>query len=427
MVHYINADAQAFPDQSPVKAVPGFALLFSVSLSAIPGAADLGTAAQLAGVTPFSPQQRSNYRRLRDETEVHVLGRAFIDAGRLVHSAIGRIALARSASDPDGPAVADVHLFTHVAGVALWEVWLPGQAQDFDAGRWIAWLDDQEPASLPARVWQALQPLNLVLGGPQAYRQYLPCSVVRLPTQPLAALTTRQAADIVRLLWRDRSTRRLKPDVIDAELARDYCARVGGITLLASRAALDIHGSEDDSALPDADSGLPPRSVVPFLVTLELLLIERAVLLQLYERLAQRTPASIEALLELKQQVSNGLEEYYGATMAATRFGDQIAEDGERLFGIVDLYDALMYQLETVSFALTTRYQQRMTQMQFWLTVVFGATEIGFIAASIATWHYRTELGAVLAWTFGATLVSAGVLVALLSQRMEHVDRMEKR
>ena len=189
--------------------------------------------------------------------------------------------------------------------------------------------------------------------------------------------------------------------------------------MLGRRAALDIHRSEDELALADFDSGLPPRSAVPFLVTVELLLIERAVLLQLYERLSQRTPASIEALLELKQQIGNGLEEYYGATMAATRFSGQVAEEGERLFGIIDIYDALMDRLQTVSFALTTRYQQRMMQMQFWLTVVFGATEIGFIAASIATWHYRTELGAALAWTLGAAVVSAGVLVALLSQRME--------
>lgn len=415
----VNANADVFPHQPPVRAVPGFALLFSVSLPAIPGSVDLGAAMRLAGVTPFSPQQLSDYRRLRDETEVHVLGRAFIEAGRLTHRAIGRIALAPSASDPHGPRVADAHLFTHVAGVALWEVWLPCQVQDFDVRRWTAWLDDQAPDSLPARVWQALQPLSLALGGPQAYRQYLPCSVVRLPAQPLSALRAGQAADIVRLLWCDRSARRLKPEVVDAELARDYCAHIGGITLLGRRAALDIHGCQDDSSPPDFGSGLLPRSAVPFLVTLELLLIERAVLLQLYERLSQRTPVSIAALLELKQQVSNGLEEYYGATMAATRFGDQIAEDGERLFGIIDLYDALMDRLETVSFALTTRYQQRMTQMQFWLTVVFGATEIGFIAASIATWHYRTELGAVLAWTLGAAVVSAGVLVGLLSQRME--------
>ena len=226
----MTADAEAPPNQPPVKAVPGFALLFSVSLPAIPSAVDLDAALRLAGVTPFSAQQLSNYRHLRDETEVHVLGRAFMDAGRLTHSAIGRIALTRSANDPHGPTVADVNLFVHVAGVALWEVWLPGRLQDFNAKRWTAWLDEQSPDSLPTRVWQVLQPLNLALGGQGAYRQYLPCSVVRLPTQPLAALTAGQSADIVRLLWRDHSARRLKPDVVDVEMARDYCAREGGIT-----------------------------------------------------------------------------------------------------------------------------------------------------------------------------------------------------
>ncbi|WP_157040293.1 hypothetical protein [Polaromonas naphthalenivorans] len=63
----------------------------------------------------------------------------------------------------------------------------------FNAERWTAWLDDQLPDSLPMQVWQALQPLNLALGGESAYRQYLPCSVVRLPVQPLAALTAGQA------------------------------------------------------------------------------------------------------------------------------------------------------------------------------------------------------------------------------------------
>jgi hypothetical protein len=77
-----------------------------------------------------------------------------------------------------------------------------------------------------------------------------------------------------------------------------------------------------------------------------------------------------------------------------------------------------MDRLEAVSFALTTRYQQRMTEMQVWLTVVFGATEIGTITSGIAVWVYRDDLGAVLAWTLGASVLTAGVLVALLRRRM---------
>ena len=74
----------------------------------------------------------------------------------------------------------------------------------------------------------------------------------------------------------------------------------------------------------------------------------------------------------------------------------------------------VMNRLEAVSFEITTRYQQRMTVLQFWLTIVFGATEIGTIASGIATWHYRTDLDMVLVWTIGAALVSGLALVALL-------------
>ena len=78
----------------------------------------------------------------------------------------------------------------------------------------------------------------------------------------------------MRLLWRDRSARPLKPEVIEAELAHDYCAREGGVTLLGRRAAVDIHGNEDETAQAAFDTGLPPRSAMPFIVTLELLLLE---------------------------------------------------------------------------------------------------------------------------------------------------------
>jgi len=56
----------------------------------------------------------------------------------------------------------------------------------------------------------------------------------------------------------------------------------------------------------------------------------------------------------------------------------------EGLLGIGDLYEAVMDRLDAVSFALTTRYQKRMTLLQFWLTIVFGATEIGFIGGADA-------------------------------------------
>jgi hypothetical protein len=415
-----TANMSALPvELTRIHVVAGFSLLFTVSLDRRLARAEAGAAALAAGLQPFIASDLAAYQVLRGETERHVFGPTFVAAERLAHIPMGRVSLASLADDAKCPTSADVHLFTHVSGVALWEIWLPGVPQRFDTRRWVTWLDEQAADSLPTRLWQVLAPLNRSLGGLETYRQYMPCSVVRLLNDPLAVITDRHADDVVGLLWRDRSTRTLKPAVVEAELLRDYCAREGGITLLGRRSAVDIHDRSDDSASQTQTTGLPPRSAVPFIVTLELLLVERAVLLQLYEKLSSDTPSSIEGLLQLKQQVTDGLEEYYGATLAATRFGDAVAEDGEQMLGIIALYDALMDRLEAVSFALTTRYQQRMTQMQFWLTVVFGATEIGFIAASLATWHYRTELGAVLAWTVAATVVSAGVLVGLLRPHMQ--------
>ena len=204
------------------------------------------------------------------------------------------------------------------------------------------------------------------------------------------------------------------PTGADAQGGHDH-----GHRLIGRRGALDLHDSRDDSAPEAAALQLPPRSVLQFLITLELLSIERAVLQGLYDRLTHAAPRSIDGLIGLKKDVMDGLEEYYGSTLASTRFNDVVAEQGEDVLGIVDLFEAVTDRLDMVSFTLTTTYQQRMTMLQFWLTVVFGATEIGFIAATIATWYYASGLGAVLAWTVGAAAVSGGVLVALLRHRTQ--------
>jgi hypothetical protein len=56
-------------------------------------------------------------------------------------------------------------------------------------------------------------------------------------------------------------------------------------------------------------------------------------------------------------------------------------------------------------------------RLGFWLTTSFGAIGTGFVAASIATWYYATDLGAVLAWTTGVTLATALGIAALLRWR----------
>lgn len=247
---------------------------------------------------------------------------------------------------------------------------------------------------------------------------HFPLSILRASDTPLTPIVEEYAEDIVRLLFLDHSQRRLKPALIAEEIARDYCGREGGLTLLSRRSGLDLHGSED---IPDEQETptLPPKSALPFLLTVEQLCIERSVLIRLHGQLSRTAPAFVEDLIELKQQALDGLEEYCGAITSVNRLADAIAADGERLLGITDLYEAVMERLDAVSFAITTRYQKRMTLLQFWLTVVFGATEIGFLASGIATWHYHTELAAVLAWTLGTAAASGLLIIALLQGKLK--------
>jgi len=383
---------------------PSFVLLFSVRLHG----AFAGFGALPAGIAPLPPEQSQAYVARLAESETRLLGKTFLETRRIIRWPLGRIALDNLPED--APAYADVYLLSHKSGVGLWEVWLSAPAQPLDAARWIAWLDPEADDGLAARLWRVLGPVNLELTGKAKWSGlYFPLTLLHVTQHPLKAIIKRHGPELIHLLFLDHSLQPLKPEVVAEELARDYCAREGGMTLLARRSGLDLHEREDTPS-----AGLPPKSALPFLITLELLLLERSVLQSLYERLSHRMPLSMEELLALKQEVLDGLEEYYGAITTATRFSDEVTADGERLLGLGDLYYAVMDRLEAVSFAITTRYQKRMTLLQFWLTVVFGATEIGFIASGIATWHYRAELWAVLAWTVGASLVSGLILVLLL-------------
>jgi len=391
----------------------GFALLFSIRLKG----AFKGFAAAHPGVVPMPAGESQAYSSSLGEVERRLLGQEVLGTRRITRWPLGRITLGGLADA--APRHADVYLLSHKSGVALWEAWLPGTEQSFDATRWIALLDPDADDGPIARLWRVLGEVNREITGKATWSGlYVPLTLIRVVQQTTASFVEQHGADLVRLLLLDRSHRALKPEFVAQELARDYCVRQGGMTLLARRSGLDVHGSED-SAEAVSPAGVPPRSALPFLITLELLLIERAVLAHLYQRLSHRMPGSVEELLTLKQEVLDALEEYYGAITSATRFSDAVTADGERLLGLGDLYDAVMDRLDTVSFAITTRYQKRQTLLQFWLTVVFGATEIGWMASGIATWYYATGLWIVLTWAVGASLVSGLILVLLLRGKLE--------
>jgi hypothetical protein len=395
----------------PPRCQPGFVLLFTTPLrTGFAGFDDV------AGFAPLPDPARSTAGLWRTAAEAHVLGAGFLTAARLTRHVLGRIDIAGPRGEPDH---ADVTLITHVAGVALWEVWLPAPVQDLDPLTWIGWLDIDAPDSLAARIWALLAPQVAQVSGAADFGQYLPVSALRLPEADLDPLLEAEAPALVRLLWRDRQNRPLKPSVVADELARDTCARVGGLSLIGRRSALDLHDRHDETAAEAAALGLAPRSLLPFLITVEMLCIERSVLQGLHDRLTRSAPTTVDGLLALRADVATGLEEYYGTTLAGTRFGDEVSLAGEEVLGITNLFDAVIDRLDMVSFTLTTHAEQRMTLLQFWLTVVFGATEIGFIASSIATWYYDSGLATVLAWTVGATVVSAIVLIAALRHRLK--------
>jgi hypothetical protein len=394
----------------PLRCQTGFVLLFTTPLRA-----DFVGFERTAGFAPLLDSARATADLWRNSAEAHVLGAGFLAAARLGRVVLGRVDLEGPESEPDH---ADVTLITHVAGVALWEVWLPAPAQDFDPMKWVGWLDVDQLGSLAARIWALLAPQVTQVSGAADFGQYLPVSALRLPETDLDPLLEGEAEALVRLLWRDRQGRALKPPVVAGELARDTCARVGGLSLIGRRSALDIHDYRDETAADAATLGLAPRSLLPFLITVEMLCIERAVLQGLHDRLTRTAPTTVDGLLALRADVATGLEEYYGTTLAGTRFGDEVSLAGEEVLGITNLFDAVIDRLDMVSFTLTTRAEQRMTLLQFWLTVVFGSTEIGFIAASIATWYYHTGLATVLAWTIGAAVVSAIMLIAALRNQL---------
>jgi hypothetical protein len=400
-------------DGGDLTVTPSFMLLFSIELKGtFPG-----FAFPVPGVSDLPAGEAQDYVERFGDFEERLLGEPFRAAHRIVRWPLGRITLA-GWSDAS-PSYGDVFLLEHKAGVALWEIWLPAPEQSFDAARWIAWLDPDAEDGLIAGLWRVLAPISQALTGDSSWSgTYFPVTLLRLPQHPLETVIERHAPDLVRLLLLNRARWTFKPDVIRAELEQDYCVREGGLTLFSRRSGLDLHARES-LVTEEAALGLPPRTALPFVITVELLLLERAVLQLLYQRLSRAMPGSIDELLVLKQEMLDALEEYYGAITTATRFSDAVTVDGERLLGILDLYDAVMNRLGAVSFEITTRYQRRTTILQFWLTIVFGATGIGFMALAIATWYYRTGLMAVIAWTVGITLVAGTVLGALLKGELK--------
>ena len=398
-------------------AKPAFVLYFTVQLKE-----SLKEIRSLSSEFAQIPSQRIHaYIEMFTSVEEILLGKTYVDSHRITRQPIGRI-LFKSPSNYS-PAYADVYLLIHRSGAALLEVWCPAPVQPFNAIEWNKWLDFSVKDSLMTQIFRALAPFIQEIEGKDTWSGYsFPVTIVRLPKHSLEAIGADYKEDIVHLLFMDRSQLPIRPEIIDEVLSNNFCMRKGGLVLLSRQSGIDLHGKED-SAEELLHSDLPPRSSLPFLITLELLLLERTVLQRFYDELLRSELRSVEELMTLKQRVLDDLEEYYGAITSANRFTDAVISEGERLLGITDLYDAVVDRIETISFVITTHYQKRMTDLQFWLTVIISAIEIGFIVMSFATWYYQPGPMTVLlasAWTIGASILAGAILIVTLWKNLKH-------
>ena len=388
----------------PARVHAAFVLLFAVT----PDAA-LAQGRRPVGLPSIPEEIAESYRGRLDAMQQRLLGEPYLLTRRLTRTAVGRLALH---GPPGDPPHADIHLVVHKSGAAVWEVWLVAPTQSVDVSRWIRWLDMEQEDSIAHQVWHTLNPLG---PGHQPYPEMmLPLAVLRAEDLALADLVALHGYDFVRLLHRDDTGERFKAKFVRDELAADFCRREEGLSLVARNAAIDVHG-----CMHGMDSTLLPHNTLPLLVTLELLCLERAVLRSFLNRFTQGIDGTVDDLMQLRRDIFDGLEEYYGTLAKTHGYTAEATALGERLFGINDLFDSVVERLEALTFEITTRNQQAVSRIGMWLTTSFGAIETGFVAASIATWYYRTNLPAVLAWTFGVALATAFLISRVLRSRMK--------
>jgi hypothetical protein len=368
-------------------------------------------ATSFAGLQPMSVEASQSYLSLMESLQRHLLGESYSQASRLRRTAVGRISLPGSAGDLTH---ADIHLVIHKCGAAVWEVSLFGPPQPIDVARWIGWLD-LESRDSPARViWDKLAAGRL--GKASMPEMYVPLAVLRFRDGTLGELVERHQRELVTLLHRDASGGRFKASFVSAELAADFCRGEEGLWLLARNGAIAVNAHSNDTG----ESQLP-TDTLPLLLTLEVLCLDRAVLRSFLDRFAQQAYGTVDDLIQLRREIFDNLEEYYG-TLAKTHSytADSIAR-GEILFGIDDLFEAVVDRLEALTFEITTRNQQSVNRLGLWLTTSFGAIETGFVAAGIATWYYANtnNLIAVLGWTVGVTLATALAIASFLRWKIK--------
>jgi len=388
------------------KVLPGFVILF-----AVPGPVGQGDISEIREETKPLPEEQARERlKALEEVELRLFGEEFHKAERTSRIVIGRMELAATEYSDLQPTHADVYLVLHKTGAAILEAWMEAPKQEYNADLWIKWLRSDSMEGITGSIRKGLRFLS------GAYDPYCFITIVTA-NENIESFLRSHGADIVRLMYLDVSPMPFKDDFVSDELERDFCLRKGGASYMSISLAVHIKEIEGGSVANELLQDVRARSAIPFFLTVELLLLEREVLRDYYDLLAINAFGSVSDLVGLKENILNGLEEYYGVIARANQFSAPLREYGEKMLGINDIYESVVDRLDAITFDITMLYQRSNNVLTFLLTVLLSALEAGFIASSIAL-YYINDLFGVMFWTILAAVVTAVALSMVLYKRI---------
>ncbi|MGC8636523.1 MAG: hypothetical protein ACP5T5_05820 [Thermoprotei archaeon] len=371
----------------------------------------------------FSPPKGFDHRKAESEpagqvdqqrinelnnAELHVLGEAFVRSNRLTRKPLSSFSMGSSGKAE--ATSAEAYLVTHKGGAELIEVWVELPEQEFNSQKFLDLLKPDSEISIVKEIYRFLpylgeeSPLFTLIG-------------ISGQNADVDDFIENHKSELVKLLYLDPSPVPFKRSFVEGEINRNFCIREGGASFMSNSAALSIMFMSANRSANFNYADLQSKCTLPFFIVLEILLLEKEILRKYYERLV-RGSLSINGLIGLKQEILDGLEEYYGIIEKATQFSAPLMDFGENALGINDLYDSVIDRLDAVTFDITTNYARNSNVLSFWLTVLFGSLDTGLLVESVASIVYTHNLFGVAAWTALSTALTFLMIFLLLYRRI---------